>query len=297
MKNTSSFHPHLDDVVLSLGGTISKLSTMNKEVQVITVYTKELNNSPKELNNSPKELNNNRERSNKWLNYTQRKKEDENALNILKANKEWWYFLERINQKPSIKNVCQLFHIPNNIESFVQLKAIKTKIQELLKKQPNAVVYFPLSVGNHYDHVELFLAAMNVIFETQDTSHIRFYEDYYAVSKTLRKKHFITKNIVWKWKESPERASFKWLLGTKLLSFCQKGSNQEELLDNKIKNYLWKPTAFNYTKKDFKKKIKAVACYTSQLKSLGGLKTIRKIFEKYYEFWNCGEPHWTIKKQ
>ena len=50
----------------------------------------------------------------------------------------------------------------------------------------------------------------------------------------------------------------------------------------------------NYPKREIK--MKSLAEYDSQMNQFGGMKRVRKVFNKYHEFWNNSEPYWYIEK-
>lgn len=76
-----------------------------------------------------------------------------------------------------------------------ELPAIRQAIGEMIDL--GVLVYAPLGVGHHVDHVEVALAAMSAVAESEAFSRVRFYEDSYALSRLPRSRHFVTRGHLW----------------------------------------------------------------------------------------------------
>ena len=135
---------HLDDVVCSCGGTIAKLVYNREDVLVITVYTREPN-----LDTLPKKFH-------KFANYDLRKKEDKAALDKLSADYKWMDIEERAYRTPILKRPTDVFKIDlsKGLKQFLNIKELQNEIDGIFEKVPNAKIYAPLGIGNHFDHVE-----------------------------------------------------------------------------------------------------------------------------------------------
>ena len=121
-KKTLVIAPHLDDETIALGGTIKKLSKANMEVNVIIIG----GHLPPLYNKK---------------NYLITKKESKKALNILDANKTYYFDL------PALK-----FH-----KSYYQI--INSKINDLINKLNPTTVFIPFP-DRHIDHRTIFDCAM-----------------------------------------------------------------------------------------------------------------------------------------
>ena len=175
--------PHLDDGVISAGGMIARAVSEGKKVQVVTFATKE-----PELEKLPKKFR-------RFADYKKRKEEDRQALGSLGASRQWLDFSERIFTKPPLHSLQAVFHTPkgSGTDDFVDLLAKKMQIEALAKDNPHAEIMSPLGIGNHFDHVELFLASIMAMTESGLFDRFSFYEDGYAVMTRARKKHFLAK--------------------------------------------------------------------------------------------------------
>lgn len=176
--------PHLDDAVLSVGALIARQVTEGKRVAVWTVFT------------SGPPIERVRKRFRVFAGYDQRYQEDERALSLLGATYHWLGFGERIWREPQLRNTMGLFRTPQSAEHFENLGAIANEIEALLDN-PGVTIFAPLGVGNHYDHVEVALAAMKVLLARQAFSRLLFYEDIYAADAAARRRHFVTRRLTW----------------------------------------------------------------------------------------------------
>ncbi|MBN1655352.1 MAG: PIG-L family deacetylase [Deltaproteobacteria bacterium] len=176
--------PHLDDAVLGAGALIARQVAEGKKVAVWTVFT----GTPPGARP--------RARFRVFCSYDERFQEDERALSLLGAGYRWLGFGERIWSEPPVSNSMQLFRTPKSAASFENLAAIAETIEKLLDHQ-GVTIYAPLGVGNHYDHVEVALAALKVLCARRAFSRLLFYEDFYATDAAARRRHFVTRRLTW----------------------------------------------------------------------------------------------------
>ena len=180
--------PHLDDAVLSLGGAIAREAAAGREVQVVTAYTA----YPERLADVPA-------RFRRLLVYNQRREEDQRALGRLGAKPVWLELCERAVREPALPRLLGVFSLPRpaSLDDFANLPALCAEVERLAWGTPAPIVAVPLAIGGHVDHVEMFLAAALVMLETRAFERFLFYEDVYAVSARLRRRHFLAARHRW----------------------------------------------------------------------------------------------------
>lgn len=175
--------PHLDDAVLSLGGLIGRQAEAGHNVEVVTCFT-----AGPPLDSLP---------ANRrvFADYTARRAEDERSLANLGASHRWLNRWERTWRDPPLPGPLHAFRTPPDVGVFAELCPIRAVIGDMVHR--GALVYAPLGVGNHVDHVEVALAAISEMVESETFSRLRFYEDSYAMSRLPRRRHFVTRRHTW----------------------------------------------------------------------------------------------------
>ena len=280
--------PHLDDGVWSCGGLISHATKSGCKVDVITVYTG--NPVEKDLPKlQEKEIT-------KHGSLERRKEEDTEALTILNANIIWWDFPTRLLRKPWINKRTETFNTPIGdimINDSNYLK-IENKIKDLITNNPDAYIFSPISVGHMYDHVELFTACINMGYKLNYLEKILFYEDGYGFITKNRKKHFLLKNYIWERKNAPENTSIMWSIMGKVMANSTSDSDFRTYIPKQVQYADWSVDVLNI-ENEFEIKMKSLSKYDSQISQFGGMKKVRKLFERYHNYWNNGEPYWYIK--
>lgn len=292
LKNKSHFiilSPHLDDGIWSCGGLMYKARQNDCRVDMITIHTGDL----KEEN--PPKLQ--RKEVTKKGSLDLRKKEDEAAAKILDINVYWWDYPTRLLRKPWLRKRLKVFNTPiyDSIAKDPQYTDIEQQIIKLIDKYPEAVLICPMGVGNMYDHVELFAACINVGLNKNHLGRMFFYEDSYAILTGSRKEHFLLKKYVWDKKNAPERTSLWWRMMGRVMSKSSSKSDIRTCIPDTLLNADWKNNLINI-EQEFDIKMKSLAEYDSQMNQFGGMKRVRKVFDKYHEFWNNSEPYWYIEK-
>jgi len=276
--------PHLDDAVFSCGGTIASLINNKDKVTVITINTA----SPLKVE-LPKKLQ-------KFANYDERLLEDHNALNFLKTDFFYWGYTERAFAKPEITSLKDIFSTPKEgLEGFKNIERIKNDIDNLFKKNENLHIYVPLGIGNHYDHLELFIAALQYIKENYAYNKFSFYEDAYTYfGNALRQRHLIASAKLFTTSGSPV---FMKLQGAIIGQFFKYAQNQNSIkgdLSQLVKDLSFK-MRLNPIKQFEETKLHAMELYSSQIASFGGMHKIAPLVKKYHRFWGMSEPLWRIK--
>ncbi|WMJ74388.1 PIG-L family deacetylase [Cytophagaceae bacterium ABcell3] len=153
MQTILIFSPHLDDAILSCGSSINHWVTEGNEVIVISIFTSCGRHSQAEL-------------------YEKRKKDDIKALQFLGCKFAHLDFVDapfRDAQNNSFSSI--LFHHDLKCGKVAGLLDSVLSCIEIYKPSQ---IYFPLGVGGHIDHHQLFLSSL-------DCSHfgeaICYYED------------------------------------------------------------------------------------------------------------------------
>ena len=270
--------PHLDDAVFSCGGTITKLVYEREDVLVITVYTKEL-----DLKTVPKNFH-------KFAIYDQRKKEDKEALDKLSAEYKWMDIEERAYRTPLIKRPTGVFKIDLTLglKQFLNIAEIQAELDRIFEKNPKTIIYAPLGIGNHFDHVEVFFASLMYMVDNALFENFKFYFDSYGMLSTkIRKKHFLGKRIISRGTKKPENSSFRTFMMTRVINSTISGSSIEKFLPSKYLDLEWELET-NSIKGYEKTKFSALMAYESQMKFLGD-RILKKIFQRHHKNWDSSE--------
>ncbi|MCK4971910.1 MAG: PIG-L family deacetylase [Candidatus Heimdallarchaeota archaeon] len=270
--------PHLDDAVVSCGGTIAKLVYQREDVLVVSVFTK----NP-DIKKIPKKFH-------KFAIYDQRKKEDQKALNRLSVDYKWLDVEERAFRQPLLKKPTDIFKInlSEGLEQFSNIPIIHAELDKLIEKYPKAKFYAPLAIGNHYDHVEVFLASLMYMVDYAIFEKFQYYIDFYGmISTRIRNKHYLGKKLITLGTKKPETSSFKLFMISTIMNSMISGHTIESLLPSKYLDIEWMLKT-NSIRGYEKLKLSALESYESQLK-LFGQRTIRKFFKRYHNNWDNSE--------
>lgn len=272
--------PHLDDAAFACGGTIAAAVAQQKRVLVATFGT-----SPPE-HQVPANLA-------VFMDYATRLDEDRRAMEQLGAEGRAMGFVERVFRQPMLNRLHKAFRTPDTIAGFDALDAMRRSVNELLQEFPNALFLAPLGVGNHFDHVELFLAAFYAMVDNQAFERLHFYEEAYSFGLSARKQHFVTRRHVWEGKESPERTSMRTWATFKALSFARSGPPVETFLPQEGRPYSW--TLRPSPMAEFEQhKFRAAFCYESQIAMLGGASNWGQVMHRFHNIFDGAEPLWTV---
>lgn len=268
--------PHLDDAVLSIGALIARLAAAGRRVGVWTVFTR-----------APQSSEIARDRR-VFGDYATRRAEDQRALARLGAGYRWLDFCERIWSDPPLSSVRHVFRTPGSAASFANCEAITRAIVSLLA-DTSVTVYAPLGIGNHYDHVEVALAASMALLESSAFDRLLFYEDFYALGGGCRRRHFVARRKQWRALASPAWASP--VLGGFFgyVAWSARGPGVDWYLPA-VSSLRWSVSsepvgAFESAK------LGAVAEYRSQIDAFGGMKRLAPWIARAHTALN-GEPVW-----
>ena len=280
--------PHLDDAVISVGGTIARAAAEGREVTVATVYT-----SGPRRDMVPRAFR-------RLLIYEQRKREDFDAITSLGAAPLWLDFHERATCRPSLHWKLGVFNLPlpASLQAFERLTPIQERISSLISGSPDAAVLVPFGVGAHVDHVETFLAALMVMLKSPDArtwARFQFYEDAYSLSARARRRHFAARRYVWRPWQSPLLGSIVATGMRKVMGRAARGPLLEEYLPAEARNLVWRCSRASVAGFE-EAKLHAWSLYPSQVKGLGGLKAWEHMLSRYHSFWGGAEPIWRAEE-
>ena len=270
--------PHLDDAVASCGGTIAKLVYEREDVLVVTIYTRQ-----PDLKSLSKKFQ-------KFAIYDQRKKEEQVALDKLSADYKWLDIEERAYRTPLIKKPTDVFKInlSEGLKQFINISEIQAELEKIFEKNPKSKIYAPLGIGNHFDHVEVFLASLMYMVDNALFDNFLFYVDFYGITSTkIRKKHYLGNKIITRGTKKPEKSSIKWYLITSVVNSMISGHSIEKILLSKYLDIEWELKT-NSIKGYEKLKLSALESYESQVK-LFGTKTLEKFFRRHHSNWDSSE--------
>lgn len=268
--------PHLDDAVLSVGGLIGREADAGNRVGVVTCFTA---GPPPDAVPSDRRV---------FADHTARRAEDQRALAILGASHRWLDLQERSWREPPLPGPLHAFRTPHRIEDFSELATIRDVIGDLVDR--GVLVYAPLGVGHHVDHVEVALAAMTAMLETRAFTQIRFYEDSYAMARLPRRRHFVAKRRMWPWFGAPAWASPRIGAMLFLIGLAARGPRVDDYLATAARlEWISRPAPLSTAEEE--RKLAAVAEYDSQVKTFGGIHRVRPFLRRGHRMLG-GETIW-----
>ncbi|MFC2138213.1 PIG-L deacetylase family protein [Bacteroidota bacterium] len=278
--------PHIGDAVYSCGGLIAKYVNLKQKVLVITFYIQQ----PDVFDFSKKNEN--------IVDYDIRLKEDSAALNFLGAEYEYLDLEEKTFISPPVKKNTNVFKSPvEGSKGYVRMDTIAYIIEELIIKYPEAKFYLPIGAGNHYDHMEIFLAGIQLIYISNFHYQIYFYEDAYVLlGNRIKKKHYVLNQKLYSKRYSPEKTSMKLRSMSRSIGSAINTTTIRNDYNSLMLNFSWKLNKDLIPLLSIDKKIEAMAKYESQVEEFGGINRLRRAVYNHYRFWENYEPLWQIKK-
>jgi LmbE family N-acetylglucosaminyl deacetylase len=274
--------PHLDDAVLSLGGLIAREVAVGRTVEVVSCFT---SGPPLDTISPERRV---------FGDYSMRRAEDERARQILGASYRWLDLHERIWREPPLPRTrsvfpTYVFRTPPKMDDFSELKTIRAAIAQI----DAPVIYAPLGIGHHVDHVEVALAALREVLGSGAFERIRFYEDPYALGRACRKQHFVARRHMWKTLQAPAFASPRVGALLAMVALAAKGPKLEDYLPE-ADRLDWRCTPEVVSVADEERKLAAIAEYGSQVRAFGGMDRVRAIVKRAHRVLG-GEPIWTCR--
>lgn len=265
--------PHLDDAALALGATIRRLVDAGRRVQVCTVGT-----TGPVLADIPQRLR-------PFGDYATRTLEDARALARLGAEGRHLGLREHLWRESRPRGLAAAFRTPSAADGFGELARLTAHVREVL--EPGGVVlYAPLGVGHHVDHVEVMLAALAAARDLDALDHVRFYEDYYALSEACRRRHPVTRGTA---VGSPGLAAP--VLGAQLaLTAVLARGPQLDRYAPEARELRWESTVRPVEGYE-EAKLAAVGEYRSQVRLLGGRSRLEAVIRRSHRL-RGGEVVW-----
>jgi LmbE family N-acetylglucosaminyl deacetylase len=270
--------PHFDDAVLACGGIVAAARARGRRVSVVTFFTE----APPGAR-IPRYLR-------AFADHGRRRAEDDRALALLGAEGVRLGFVERVFRDPPL-GPGGAFRLPvGGLAGFQNLPAMIAAVRTLLARTPGARVLAPFGIGQHTDHVEVFLAALHLLLESAAPSPILFYEDAYALLASTRARHFATQRLPHPDPRFPEPGALHAALFGKLLGWATSGPPLRSILPPAALSLGWRvePVAMAAYEAQ---KLGAVRAYASQLGAFGGAGWLRAL-RRHHAAWGGAEPLW-----
>ena len=277
--------PHLDVAVLSMGGLISREIATGRRVEVVSCFT---SGPPLDTIAPERRV---------FGDYSMRRAEDERALGKLGASHRWLDLHERIWRDPPLPRTrstfpTYVFHTPERMDDFSELKAIRAAITEILEKGTRTI-YAPLAIGHHVDHAEVALAALREVLGSGAFERIRFYEDVYGLGRACRTQHFVAKRRMWRWFGAPAWASPRVGVLLRMVALAEKGPRIEDYLPE-ADRLEWTCVPQEVAKLDEDRKLEAISQYGSQVRAFGGMDRVSAFVRRAHKIMG-GELTWTCR--
>ncbi len=271
--------PHLDDAVFSVGGLIVKTATTGGKVEVVTFFT------------GTADPGTGSRRFRAFSDYEVRKREDARALQALGASPHWLDYQERIFREPRLRGFLSVFRTPETIEGFPNLASMRATVSGILDAYPGSRVLSPLGVGNHVDHLEVFLASATAMLDRRAFGRFRFYEDAYALGGRARRAHPVTRGATWPRRKAPDRASLRVYLMLGVIALARRGPSPLSYLPREGQRLRWEsePSPLDGHEQA---KLEAVAAYASQVGVMGGIEGVAEAMRRNHRLWGGAEPLW-----
>lgn len=266
--------PHLDDAVLSVGGTIAARAAAGDRVVIATMYT----DGPPLDEILPA--------MRKWADYPARRAEDASACAAIGAEVRWFGHHERAFRKPFLSGLTY-FTTPADISGFSTLGRVTESLSSLDELAPDRILV-PFGIGNHVDHVEAMLAATTWALARGWRERLAFYEDFYALSTTMRRAHPIAKERSWSRWRSPLLRARRLAVILRAIALARRGPDAISFLPPELSRAEWTAAASPI---DEPAKLAAIALYASQAVAFGGMSGIARALRAYHTWWG-GEPLW-----
>jgi LmbE family N-acetylglucosaminyl deacetylase len=273
--------PHLDDAVLSVGGSIAAWSAAGERVVVATVFTEgppldTVTPSMRALADCPA-----------------RRREDADACAAVGAEARWLGHVERAFRRPFLSlRACFTTHSRLDRSDTVERSAVRTSLAALDALAPDRILV-PLGVGNHVDHVEALIAATEWAVARGWRDRLLFYEDFYALSTVMRRAHPVTRLRSWPYWRSPLVRAPRLAMILGAIALSRRGPAVTTLMPSEIARARWSPEP---TTIDEPRKLAAIARYSSQTMAFGGMTGVAASLRAYHAWWQ-GEPLWRARGQ
>jgi LmbE family N-acetylglucosaminyl deacetylase len=169
--------PHLDDAVLSIGGSIAAWVAAGRRVTIATLCTHGAASADPQPSLRA------------FADFDARRDEDRAACVMLGAEPRWLGLVELAFRRPG----APVFQTPVARAGFDTLEAAKRVIGAVCDELAPDHIAVPLGIGNHVDHAEAAVAAADWARDAGMLDRLVFYEDFYALDDRLRRRHPVTR--------------------------------------------------------------------------------------------------------
>ncbi|WP_405163659.1 PIG-L family deacetylase [Nocardia sp. NBC_01499] len=265
--------PHFDDAALAVGGLIAEGIRAGIPVEVVTVFT----------DGAPISVEGKRRRA--FTDYGVRRAEDDRALAVWGIAGRRLGFRERLFREPLPSGPLPLFRSPRRLADLSYVAEIEAVIIELLTR-PDIVVFAPLGIGNHIDHVTVAAAAMCAAAASTDgDERVVYYEDFNALSECCRRRHPVARTARFGWRGAPGLARPGSGITLEAMSLLVRGPSADALVERsgRVGATRWSAVAVVLSKDVADIKFDAVRQYRSQTAVLGGEDAIVSMIRRSHE--------------
>jgi LmbE family N-acetylglucosaminyl deacetylase len=269
--------PHLDDAVLSLGGSIAAWTATGTRVVIASIYT----TGPAVEQLAPS--------MRKFADYTTRRAEDDAACGVVGAEVRRLDQIERAFRPPFLTG-WSFFTTPATRAGFTTLERVTAALEPLAALAPDHILV-PLGIGNHIDHVEAMLAASDWAEAHDWLDRLRFYEDFYALAGTMRRKHFVSASHAWPRWQSPTLRARRLGVILRTIALARSGPPIETYFHPALRHARWAAATSDIQHTE-PRKLAAIQCYASQTRAFGGYAGITRALRAYHAWWGRAEPLW-----
>lgn len=269
--------PHLDDAVLSIGASIAAWTAAGARVVIASVYT----TGPALADIAPS--------MRQFADYETRRAEDADACGVVGAEVRRLDQIERAFRKPYLSG-WSFFATPPDRTGFATLAKVTAALDSLTDLAPDQILV-PLGIGNHVDHVETLIAATDWASARGWLDRVAFYEDFYALSGTMRKRHFVASLRLWRKREAPLLRARRLAAILQTIAAARRGPEVETFLLPGLREATWTLTTTNVRGHD-SRQFDAIARYPSQTRAFGGLDGITRAIRAAHAWWGHAEPLW-----
>lgn len=181
--------PHFDDAILSCGGAIARFARQGVRQQLVTVFTADLNGndaSPSSIVTlSPLARHMHEAWGGSDRPFQMRSCEDKAVAARLGIPYHWLGFYDAVYRDSNLSAVPQLFDPHFDGRSDVSFVQVRARLAELVRAHPDGVLFAPLGLGNHRDHLIVHEASADLRRTGEYCNPIYFYEDFpYAARVT-----------------------------------------------------------------------------------------------------------------
>jgi LmbE family N-acetylglucosaminyl deacetylase len=269
--------PHLDDAVLSIGGSIAAWTSTGTRVVIASVYT----TGPALDEIAPS--------MRRFADYATRRAEDIAACSTVGAEVRRLDQVERAFRRPFLTG-WSFFSTPPDRAGFATLEVVTRALAALDELDPERIL-IPFGIGNHVDHVEAMVAAVDWTLARGWLDRVWFYEDFYALSNAMRRAHPIASRRQWRGIESPLLRARRLAVIFRTIAAARRGPSITTYWPAALRCARWYQHTVDVRAHE-RTQLAAIARYPSQIRAFGGLSGITRALRTYHALWGGAEPFW-----